>query len=74
MEMDPDYGDGSQGAMAVCPACLSLISSEGGKISLIDYHSLTVRERCMFISGITMMLTQRAIDQLAGQASGSDKH
>ena len=47
------YDDETEGAITVCQKCLAIISSEGGRIRLLDYHKdLSVTTRCMIISGI----------------------
>ena len=72
--LEPSYDDVSTGALYVCTTCLALISTEGATIKLIDYHDLDVGERCLFISGVTMMMTHLAMESLAKRAQDSEDH
>lgn len=68
-----DYDDETDGALYVCQRCLALVSTEGGKLRLLDYHKeLSVTERCLFISGVTMALMNQAMGELANKAKDSE--
>lgn len=73
-QLDPEYTDASKGALAVCPHCLALMVTEGGEVKLMDYHSMSVTDRCMFIQGVTMMLTHVAMDVMEAKAEEASRH